>query len=57
MNHCGKKATCVEITMTCGLSQMNLGKTIDKHKWEYPHECGKKHIVDQMIKLYNGQLM
>ena len=57
MNHCGKKATCVEITMTCGFSQIHLGKTIDIHKWECPHECGKNHIVDQMIKSYNGQLI
>ena len=41
MNHCGKKATCVEISSICGFSQIYLGKTIDICKWECPHECGK----------------
>ena len=49
MNHFGKKATCVEITITCGFSQIHLGRTIDIHKWQCPHEWGKNHIIDQII--------
>ena len=50
MNHCGKKAICVEISIICGFSQIYLGKTIDICKWECPCECGKNHTIDQMIR-------
>merc|ERR1711954_103972 len=47
MNHCGKKTTC-------GFNQIHLSKTIDIHKWECPHECGKNHMIDQMRQWSNN---
>ena len=57
INHCGKNPIDMTITIIFGFDQIYLGKTITIHKWECLHECGKNHIIDQMINSCNVQLM